>query len=248
MGPKMVDSPVAVVTGGSCGIGASVAKKLAALGHRIILTYNTHAFEAEEVVRSIREDEGDAIAVKVDSTNASEITLLAKHPWCKSGICALVLNHGTYERWPASQVDPDRMSKTLEINFLSSHRIWWELNPQIVDGASIIVIGSQLATKGSVHGADYAASKAALTTWARSLALDVADRDITVNVVAPGFVDTAILSQDSEERRRQREEEVPLGRIASPDEIAGVVGFLCSEDAAYMTAGVIHVNGGLYRP
>ena len=248
MAPKRDESPVAVVTGGSRGIGASVARMFAEGGYRIVLTYNTHAFEAEEVVRSIREYGEDAIAVKVDCTNASEVAVLAKHPWCQSGISSLVLNHGVYERWPASQVSPERMSETVEINFLSAHQVWWELDCLMVEGASVVAIGSQLGIKGSIHGADYAASKAALASWARSLALDVASRRIRVNVVAPGFVDTAILSGDSEERRIEREREVPLGRIAHPDEIASVVRFLCSDDAAYMTSGVIHVNGGLYRP
>ncbi len=248
MGPKGAESTVAIVTGGSRGIGAAVSRRLASNGHCIILTYNTHAFEAEEVVRTIREGGGDAVAVKVNCSDASEVAVLSKHPWCEYGISALVLNHGMYERWPASQVDPDRMARTIEVNFLSGHRIWWELNTKIIEGASIVAIGSQLGTKGSIHGADYAASKAALAIWARSLALDVAERAIRVNVVAPGFVDTAILSDDSHERRQERAREVPLGRIADPDEIANVVGFLCSDDAAYMTAGVIHVNGGLYRP
>ena len=144
MAPKRDESPVAVVTGGSRGIGASVARMLAEGGYRVVLTYNTHAFEAEEVVRSIREYGEDAIAVKVDCTNASEVAVLAKHPWCQSGISSLVLNHRVYERWPASQVSPERMSETVEINFLSAHQVWWELDCLMVEGASFVAIGSQL--------------------------------------------------------------------------------------------------------
>ena len=112
----------------------------------------------------------------------------------------------------------------------------------------MVVVGSQLGTRGSPHGADYAASKAALATWARSLAQAVGPEGKRVNVLAPGFVDTDILAGDSREKRSQREQEVPLKRVGSPEDMAGTIAFLVGPDSAYITGSVIHVNGGLYLP
>ena len=105
-----------------------------------------------------------------------------------------------------------------------------------------------LQTRGSPHGADYAASKAALSTWARSLALAVGPEGKRVNVLAPGYVDTDILAGDSDSKRAQRIEEVPLKRIGTGDDMASIVSFLLSDDAAYITGAVLHANGGLYLP
>ena len=114
--------------------------------------------------------------------------------------------------------------------------------------ANIIAIGSQLGIKGSPHGAHYAASKGALHAWARSLASNVAKSGQRVNVIAPGAIDTDILSGDSKEKREQREIEIPMGRIGNPSEIASVVSFLSSDDSSYITGAIIHVNGGLFLP
>ena len=136
----------------------------------------------------------------------------------------------------------------MSVNFSSAHLVWWHTKNKMKRNSSIVVIGSQLAIKGSEQGADYAASKAALTTWARSLSLDVANQNIRVNIIAPGYVDTDILKNDTKQKRESRINEVPLKRLAEPKEIGKVAAFLCSEAASYITGSIIHVNGGLYRP
>jgi len=112
----------------------------------------------------------------------------------------------------------------------------------------MVVVGSQLGTRGSPHGADYAASKAALSTWARSLAQSVGPEGKRVNILAPGYVDTDILAGDSADKRAQRENEVPLQRVGSPEEMASTVSFLVGPDSSYITGAILHVNGGLYLP
>ena len=112
----------------------------------------------------------------------------------------------------------------------------------------MVVVGSQLGTRGSPHGADYSASKAALAVWARSLAQQVGPEGKRVNILAPGYVDTAILAGDSQSKREQRENEVPLKRVGTPDDMASTIAFLVSDDSAYITGSIIHVNGGLYLP
>jgi len=238
----------ALVTGGGRGIGAAISKQLAADGYRILLTYCTSSKPAEMVVDEIRDSGVDAVAANCDVTDAREVALLATHPWVIEGIDALIINHGRYDRIDAKNLDIEHLRRTMTTNFEGAFLTWNAVKSNLTDNARICVIGSQLGTRGSPHGADYSASKAALSTWARSLAQSLAPEGKRVNVVAPGFVDTDILAGDSLEKRASREQEVPLKRIGTPEDIAGVVSFLVGDKSSYITGAVIHVNGGLYLP
>ena len=166
----------------------------------------------------------------------------------KNGVDILVLNHGMYQRSSAKELTLDELELTMDVNFKGSVAVYTALSPHLNKSAKIIVIGSQLGIKGSPHGAHYAASKGALHAWARSLASNVAKSGQRVNVIAPGAIDTDILGGDSKEKRKQREIEIPMGRIGNPSEIASVVSFLSSDDSSYITGAIIHVNGGLFLP
>jgi 3-oxoacyl-[acyl-carrier protein] reductase len=238
----------ALVTGGGRGIGAAISKQLAEDGYRILLTYCNSSKPAEMVVDEIRDSGVDAVAANCDVTDAREVALLATHPWVIEGIDALVINHGRYDRIDAKDLDIDHLRRTMTTNFEGAFLTWNAVKSNLTDNARICVIGSQLGTRGSPHGADYSASKAALSTWARSLAQSLAPEGKRVNVVAPGFVDTDILAGDSPEKRASREQEVPLKRVGTPEDIAGVVSFLVGDKSSYITGAVIHVNGGLYLP
>ena len=238
----------ALVTGGGRGIGAAISKQLAKDGYRILLTYCNSSKPAEMVVDEIRDSGVDAVAANCDVTDAREVALLATHPWVIEGIDALVINHGRYDRIDAKDLDIDHLRRTMTTNFEGAFLTWNAVKSNLTENARICVIGSQLGTRGSPHGADYSASKAALSTWARSLAQSLAPEGKRVNVVAPGFVDTDILAGDSPEKRASREQEVPLKRIGTPEDIAGVVSFLVGDKSSYITGAVIHVNGGLYLP
>ena len=238
----------ALVTGGSRGIGAAACKRLAADGYRILVTYCNSAKKAEMVVDEIRNMGQDAVAVNCDVTDSREVALLATHPWVAEKIDVLVLNHGRYDRVQVTDLQLNQLKSTMETNFEGAFLVWKAVQPTLAKDARICVIGSQLGTRGSSHGADYSASKAALEVWARSLAQAVASQGQRVNIIAPGFVDTDILAGDSTEKRRNREQEVPLKRIGTPEDIASTVSFLCGDDSSYITGAVIHVNGGLYLP
>ena len=238
----------ALVTGGGRGIGAAISKQLAEDGYRILLTYCNSSKPAEMVVDEIRDSGVDAVAANCDVTDAREVALLATHPWVIEGIDALVISHGRYDRIDAKNLDIDHLRRTMTTNFEGAFLTWNAVKSNLTDNARICVIGSQLGTRGSPHGADYSASKAALSTWARSLAQSLAPEGKRVNVVAPGFVDTDILAGDSPEKRASREQEVPLKRVGTPEDIAGVVSFLVGDKSSYITGAVIHVNGGLYLP
>ena len=238
----------ALVTGGGRGIGAAACKRLAADGYRILVTYCNSAKKAEMVVDEIRNMGQDAVAVNCDVTDSREVALLATHPWVAEKIDVLVLNHGRYDRVQVTDLQLNQLKSTMETNFHGAFLVWKAVQPTLAKDARICVIGSQLGTRGSSHGADYSASKAALEVWARSLAQAVASQGQRVNIIAPGFVDTDILAGDSTEKRRNREQEVPLKRIGTPEDIASTVSFLCGDDSSYITGAVIHVNGGLYLP
>jgi 3-oxoacyl-[acyl-carrier protein] reductase len=240
--------PVALVTGGGRGIGSAICTRLARDGYDILLTYNTSSKPAEMLVDEIRGTEADALAVKVDCSNQGEVDLLGIHPWMMRKVDVVVLNHGVYERMDANELTMERLQSTMNTNFNGAVHVWSTIQPHLTPNARMVVIGSQLGTKGSPHGADYAASKAALAVWARSLALSIAKEGKRVNVIAPGYVDTDILSGDSDEKRAQREHEVPLQRIGTPEDIASTVSFLLGPDSGYITGAILHVNGGLYLP
>ena len=238
----------ALVTGGGRGIGSAISKQLAEDGYRILLTYCNSSKPAEMVVDEIRDSGVDAVAVNCDVTDPREVALLATHPWVMGGIDVLILNHGRYDRVDAKELDLDHLRRTMSTNFEGAFLVWDATKKTLTNDARICVIGSQLGTRGSPHGADYSASKAALAIWARSLAQSLAPEGKRVNVVAPGFVDTDILAGDSKEKRASREQEVPLKRIGTPEDIASVVSFLVGDKSSYITGAVIHVNGGLYLP
>ena len=243
-----VEGKVALVTGGGQGIGAATCKRLSEDGYDILLTYNNSSKPAEMLVADIRESGGDALAVKVDCSDDGEVGLLGIHPWMAKSIDVLVLNHGAYNRISAKEMTLEDLRKTMAINFEGAVSVWKAVQQHLTAEARIVVVGSQLGTRGSPHGADYSASKAALAIWARSLAQEVGPEGKRVNVLAPGYVDTAILAGDSKEKRMTRENEVPLKRVGSPEDMASTISFLTGQDSSYITGAIIHVNGGLYLP
>lgn len=240
--------PVALVTGGGRGIGAAVSDRLAADGYDVLLTYNRSSKPAEMIVDVIRERGDDALAVKVDCSDRGEVGLLGTHPWMARGIDVLVLNHGIYNRVPGDQMTLGDLEATMATNFEGAVSVWKAVQPHLTSNARMVVVGSQLGVRGSPHGADYAASKAALHAWARSLAQAVGPEGKRVNILAPGYVATDLLAGDSTEKRAQRTREVPLQRVGSPEDMASTVAFLVGPDSSYITGAILHVNGGLYLP
>ena len=239
---------LAVITGGGRGIGAAISKRLAEDGYDIILTYNNSSKPAEMVVEEIRNSGIDAVALKVDCSDKGEVGLLGIHAWMTRGVDALVLNHGEYRRIAAEDMELEDLDRTMRVNFEGSVRVWKTLQKHLKEDAKMVVVSSQLGIKGSPHGADYSASKAALSAWARSLSQTVGNSGKRVNIIAPGFVDTDILAGDSAQKRAERIELVPQKRIGTPEDIAGVASFLCVKDSKYVNGAIIHVNGGLYLP
>lgn len=235
----------ALITGASRGIGAATAMMFAREGAFVGINYSRSEEAAKEVLRRIREEGGDGVLLKADVSREEEIRGAAETLAELSGhIDILVANAGIYRRGRVREMTPERWRETLEVNLTGAFLSSMAVLPHMKRG-SMVFVSSQIAFRGTPHGADYAASKAGILGLTKALALELAP-DIRVNAVAPGYIDTDILAGDTPEKRRRRVQEVPLKRIGRPEEVASAILFLASEDASYITGACLDVNGGLY--
>lgn len=233
-----------LVTGGSRGIGKAIVETSVENGAVAGFTY----LNSEKKSRELEKKLGDScIALKADSADRNELegaVFRFLENVSSNQIDGLVINAGVYKRSPFSEMELEDWKKTLEVNLDGAYNTVKAALPSMKKG-SIVMVSSQLAFKGSSYGADYAASKAGMLGMARSLARELAPY-IRVNSIAPGYVDTDILAGDSPEKRKKRISQVPLGRIASPVDIAGPVVFLLSDMSEYVTGATLDINGGLF--
>ena len=233
------------ITGGSRGIGEAIVRRSLESGAFVGFSHIGSKNVAADTTR--RSTTGSALGYKIDTKDDHGMATVlsdfsSRGP--KEGIDGLVVNAGIYNRNDIRNMERDDWDRTIAVNLTGAFNAVKAALPHMKNG-SIVMISSQLAFRGSTKGADYAASKAGMLGFARSIAKELAP-DIRVNSVAPGFVDTDILSGDSEEKRRSREIEVPLGRIGTPTEVAEPVIFLLSDMSSYMTGTTIDINGGLF--
>ncbi len=238
-----------IVTGASRGIGRAIALAFAEKGCDAAAIYRSSDEKMKTLLQEARQLDGEISAYKCDVSKHWEVKdtvdeIISTH----QSIDVLVNNAGIYNRVSFQDLTPEMWSKTLETNLYGVYHMTKAAVPNMTENkrGKIVNIGSQLAFIGSVSGADYAASKSALLGFTRSLARELAPHNITANVVAPGAIDTDIIAGDSQEKRKQREEQIPLGRVGKPGDVAGTVVFLASKAADHITGQVIHVNGGFY--
>lgn len=239
----------ALVTGGSRGIGKAIALRFADEGMDVAICYRQKKKEGEEVARDIRAKGVKGIAIQADVGKRTEAENMVKRAArFLGGLDTLVNNAGTYNRTAFESITPQAWHRTIANNLDSVYycsRVALPFMKDIKFGR-IVSISSILAHTGSRWGADYAAAKAGIIGFTRSLAQEVATYGITVNAVASGAVDTAIIAHDTPEMRRERTRKIPLGRVGQPEDIAGVVAFLVSSDAEYITGQTLNANGGQF--
>lgn len=243
----MLKGKNAIITGASRGIGKSIALKFSENGAFVGINYNSDDKAANETLQLIKKKSGKGILLKGDISIQKDVKKIVKKILNKvNKIDLLVNNAGVYFRNSFSNINPDIWSKVISVNLTGCYYLCREVIPYMKPHGKIIFISSQLAFKGSNHGSDYAASKAGMLGLMKSLALEFAEKNINVNAVAPGTIDTEIISNYSIEMRRKRINEIPLKRLGKPADIANVCLFLASNLSNYITGETINVNGGLY--
>ena len=246
---KKLTGKVAIVTGASKGIGASIAKQLAAEGAAVVVNYASSKEGADRVVAEIASGGGKAIAVQANVANQDEIEgLFAETKKSFGRLDILVNNAGVYEFAPLEDVTAEHFHKMFDLNvlglILASREAVKHFSP---DGGNIVNISSVAATSAPPTASVYSATKAAVDAVTKSLAKELGSRKIRVNSINPGMVETEGVQAagiSSSDFRKQVESQTPLGRIGQPQDIAPAAVFLASADSAWITGETLYISGG----
>jgi 3-oxoacyl-[acyl-carrier protein] reductase len=247
---KKLAGKVAVVTGASKGIGASIAKHLAAEGAAVVVNYASSKAGADKVVAEITSAGGRAVAVQADVAKKADIDrLFAESKKAFGALDILVNNAGVYEFVPLEGVTEEHFHRQFNLNvlglILTTQAAVQQFGPA---GGSIVNISSVASSAAPATGSVYSATKAAVDAVTKSLAKELGPRNIRVNAINPGMVETegvhsaGIADSDF---RKQTEATTPLGRIGQPQDIAPAVVFLASADSAWITGETLYISGGL---
>ena len=238
---------VSFVTGASRGIGRAIAMRLASCGAIVVAA--ARGDNAQGTVDAIRSAGGQAEAVALDVTDASAAEAAIAAAVGRHGrIDILVNNAGITRDQLMLRLKREDWDAVLATNLTSAFTLTQAvLKPMIRQRSGrVVCISSVVGQSGNPGQANYAASKAGLIGFAKAVALEVASRNITVNVVAPGMIETDMTHAIAEKARETLVTRIPLGRLGAPDEVAAAVAFLASDEAAYITGQVLAVNGGMY--
>ncbi|MEU6488247.1 3-oxoacyl-ACP reductase FabG [Streptomyces sp. NPDC046887] len=224
-----------LITGGSRGIGLAIARRLEAAGDRVAVTYRTG------------EPPEGLLAVECDITDAAQVDTAFQKVEAEHGpVEVLIANAGVTRDALLLRMSEGDFASVLDTNLTGAFRVVKRATRGMLRAKKgrVVLISSAVALRGESGQANYAASKAGLVGLARSVARELGSRGITCNVVAPGLTETAMSSGLSDEQRANLVEQIPLARLARPEEIAAAVAFLASEEAGYITGAVVPVDGG----
>lgn len=247
---KKLMGKVAVVTGASKGIGAEIALQLAREGASVVVDYSSSKAEADKVVSEIIKNGGKAIAVQASMASPKDIeNLFSEANKAFGKIDLLVNNAGVYEFVPLEDITPEHYHKIFDINVLGLLLATKEAVKYFGSSGSIVNISSVASTSAPATTAVYSASKAAVDTITKCLGKELGPRNIRINSINPGMVETegthtaGILEGDF---RKNTESQTPLGRIGNPVDIAPAVVFLLSDDASWITGETLYISGGFH--
>ncbi|WP_321936107.1 MULTISPECIES: 3-oxoacyl-ACP reductase FabG [unclassified Paraburkholderia] len=245
---KTLDNQAAIVTGATRGIGRAIALELARQGATVIGTATSEA-GAQAISAAFEEAglKGRGAVLNVNDAAAAEALIDATVKEF-GGLAILVNNAGITQDNLAMRMKDDEWDAVIDTNLKSVFRLSRAvLRPMMkAKGGRIINITSVVGSSGNPGQANYAAAKAGVAGMTRALAREIGSRGITVNCVAPGFIDTDMTKDLPAEQQAALKQQIPLGRLGSPDDIAHAVAFLASPQAAYITGTTLHVNGGMY--
>jgi 3-oxoacyl-[acyl-carrier protein] reductase len=243
---RKLEGKIALVTGGSRGIGAAIAKRLAADGSRVAITYSKGADAAASVVKEIERDGGKAIAIQADATNAKAVNAAVEKTVAKFGkLDVLVNNAGTAIPKPFEETTLEEMDRVLDINVRGVFIATQAALKHMKNGGRIIMIGSSVGEHVVVPGlVPYAATKGAVKIFSQALSRELGSRGITVNNVQPGPIDTELNPATTEWAVPQKAA-TALNRFGHVDEIAAMVSFVAGPESSYITGANLTVDGGM---
>jgi 3-oxoacyl-[acyl-carrier protein] reductase len=240
---------VAVVTGGSRGIGRAISLKLASLGAMVVVNYVSNSDAAKETVAAIEAEGGKAVAAKVGVADSSDVQssfkqILADH----DRIDILINNAGITRDGLVARMKDNAWDEVLNTNLKGAFNCIKAVSRPMMKQrwGRIVSITSVIGFAGNAGQANYAAAKAGMIGMTRSVARELATRGVTVNGVAPGYIDTDMTRDLPDEVKEKILGEIPMNSLGTSDDVAGAVAYLVSDDARYVTGHFIHVNGGMF--
>jgi 3-oxoacyl-[acyl-carrier protein] reductase len=243
---KRFEGRRALVTGASRGIGEAVAMRLAEEGATVIAAARTAA-DLERVVGRIREAGGQASSLALDLSNSASIEAAVKTALADGPVEVLVNNAGVTDDNLLLRMSKESWDRVLSTNLTGVFLLTQALVRSMIKKryGRIVNVTSVVGMMGNAGQANYAASKAGLIGFTKSVARELASRNVTCNAVAPGFIATSMTEKMTDDAKTALSSQIPLGRLGAPADVAAAVAYLASEDAAYVTGHVLNVSGGL---
>lgn len=242
-------SKIALVTGASRGIGSAIAERLGKDGYTVIVNYSDNKDRAEEVVNKIKEAGGNAESYQCHVQEYDSVKEMIKYITDTYGQIDVVVNNaGITKDGLLMRMKPADFDNVIDVNLKGAFNVIQNVSRPMIRKASgrIINISSVVASLGNAGQANYVASKAGIDGLTRSVARELASKNITVNAIAPGFIESDMTDVLSDDVKGKMLEQIPLKTFGNLDDIAGTVSFLVSDEARYITGQTIHVNGGMY--
>ena len=244
----MFEGKTCLVTGGSRGIGRAIAEEFGRHGANVVVNYRSSEAKAEATAETITEAGGNALTVQADISEYADVEAMSAAVEDRyGGLDVLVNNAGITVDKKFENMTREDWNRVIDVNlggtFNCTHCFFDDI--KTADDGRLINISSVVGQQGNYGQANYATTKSGLFGFTRTLALELASEGSTANCVSPGFVDTGMLETVPERVQKKILQRIPLGRFAKPEDVAGIVRFVASEDASYMTGQILAVNGGM---